>query len=435
MAGASIAAATARLRHRLRRRLRAPSAATHNERVMYREAIFQAVSSAGAMSFISVFLVRLDAPSWLVGLYTSLPALVTIIAVLPVGSFVQRQRNLVATVNWGRLVFRSVIATFALLPLLPTSLAPYILVAAWSLVAVPGAALNIAGTTVMGQATTPQRRLRMLSTRSAIMGLFSAGLGFLAGQWLDLAPYPGNYQLLFVSALLAGLGSIWTLSQLNLPRVSLQEIDQRKRISLSQMLPLIKSTLPFRSFAISAFVFRMGMSLPMALFPIYRVRVLGASDSWIGILLTVQHLLSVVVYFALGRLLTKRKYRRWLWVACLGAALFPATTALAKTPEMLLIPAAIGGLISPGMNIFLTNTLFQVSPEDQRPAFVATNSFLSNITAFAAPLLGTLLADATSISLALMIAAGVRIVGGLAFWHLGVGSEKLGPGSISSISV
>jgi len=98
--------------------------------------------------------------------------------------------------------------------------------------------------------------------------------------------------------------------------------------------------------------------------------------------------------------------------------------ALAKTPEMLLISAVVGGLFGAGMNIFLTNTLFQVSPEDQRPTFVAANTFLANVTAFVAPMLGTALAEVVSIPLVLMLAAALRALGSLAFWRLGVGAEK-----------
>ena len=67
----------------------------HNERVLYAEMFFQAIAGAGAFSFTSVFLVRLGAPNYLVGLLSSLPALMIILTVLPAGAFVQRQRDLV----------------------------------------------------------------------------------------------------------------------------------------------------------------------------------------------------------------------------------------------------------------------------------------------------------------------------------------------------
>jgi len=412
------------LRRRLRVQLRAPSDAVHNERTMYLEGAFQAVSNAGAMSFVSVFLVRLGAPTWLVGIYTALPALVTIMAVLPMGSYVQHTRNLKATLNWTRFIFRGLFGSFGLLTYLPVTIAPYFLVGLRSLAAIPGAALNVAGTTLLGKATTPERRPGMLSTRSAIIGLFSAALGLLFGQWLSAAPYPLNYQLLFASAFVAGLGSIWAISRLRLLETPTVSAVARRKIGLREMLPLIRETAAFRNYAIAALVFRLGMDMPMALFPIYRVRTLGSTDAWIGVLLTVERLLSVVSYMVLGCLLRKPQFQRWLWLGCLGMPLFPLTTALARTPEMLLVPEVLAGLIAPIMNVFMTNTLYQVSPEDQRPTFVAADSFLANIMAFAAPLLGTFLADAADIRVALIVIAIIRVVGGLSFWHLGVGIER-----------
>ena len=408
---------------------KADSTGVRNERAMYWEAVFQSISNAGALSFISVYLVRLGAPSWLVGFYTSLPALVTILFSLPMGSIVQRKKNLVATINWTRSMFRIGVGTFAFLPYLPAWLSSYVLVAIRGLIAIPDSALQVAQTTIFGQITTPQRRPRMISTRSAIMGLFSAGVGFMAGQWLDLADYPFNYQLLFFTAFLSGIGSVWAIGRIR-PLVGNSKEGEGKgdqktaSMNVKGLLSLLRDAPAFRSFATASFIFRIGMSLPMGLYSLYRVRVLGSSDSWIGILYTVQRLLNVLSYFLLSRLVTREGFRRWLWVGCLFMALYPFTTALAKTPEQLLLPSVILGVFSPSMSLFLTDTLFLVSPEEQRPTFVAANTFLSSITRFAVPILGTLLADLTSIPLILIVGAGMRFVGGFSFWIMGVSSQK-----------
>ena len=311
---------------------------------MYAEAIFQSVSNAGALSFVSVFLVRLGAASWLVGFLTSLPALVAILFSLPMGSMVQRRGALVRTTNWARFLFRTAIGSFALLPFLPAPIAPYALVGTRGLAAIPDTALNVAQTSMMGQLTTPQRRLRMISTRAAIMGLFSAGMGFLAGQWLDRSPYPFNYQILFLTAFLSGLGSVWVVGQIRLLEAPTDQSARRGRISLKAVLTLIKETAGFRRFTVASFLFRIGMSFPIGLYTLYRVRVLGASDAWLGTLFTVQHLLDVGTYLTLSRLGSRERFRRWLWVGCLGMALYPFTTALCRTPEMLVFPAIIIGV-------------------------------------------------------------------------------------------
>lgn len=424
----SFGQAVSRLAHKTRQSFRTSSEEEHNERVIYTETIFQALASAGGMSFVTVFLVRLGSPAWLVGMYSSLPALVTTLTVLSAGVFIQRQRSLVTTVNWSRLIFRATFGAFALMPFLPISVAPFVLVTMRSIVAVPGAVLNVGLTTLWGSATTPRRRPRMLSTRLAIQGIFAAVIGLLAGQWLQRAPYPLNYQILFLTVFVAGVGSVLTLSRLRLPtEIKPPPLERGKaniKDDLKGLLPLIKSTPAFRDFALAAFVFRMGMNMPVALFPIMRVRELGATDGWIGVLLTVQRALSVFTYFIVGSLASKRKYRRLLWIACIGVGFFPITMAMAINPTMLLIPEVIAGIFAPGMDIFLTDTLFRVSPEDRRPSFIAANSFLTNLIAFAGPLLGSLLAGWMGLRMALVFCGILRIVGGFVFWRMGVGGSR-----------
>ena len=395
-----------------------------NERLIYAEMPFQAIAGAGAMSFISVFLVRMGSPSWLVGLYSALPALITILAVLPAGAWVQRRGQFVKTAIWGRMLFRIVVGLFALVPYIPGILGAYVLVLARGLVSIPSAVLNVSIQTIWGKGIKPERRPRMLSMRMAIHGVAAAAVGFLAGQWLDRAPFPLNYQMLFVTAFLAGIGSALVLRHIKLPKITAEEKAQQKRVGIKDLLPLIRSIPAFRNFAIAAFIFRTGASLPSALFTIYRVRTLGSSDAWIGILLTVERLLSVVTYLTLSRLLARPRFRRYLWLAGLGNVLFPLTMAMATSPEWLLMPSAIIGLFSGGMNIFLQTTLLRVSPEGQRPTFAAANTFLANITAFVAPMLGIALADATTIRLAFVAASALRLVGVFSFWRLGVGTEK-----------
>jgi len=392
----------------------------YNERILYAETFFQAILASGVLAFVGVYLVRLGAPNWLVGLYSSLPALAVIVTAMPVASFVQRQRSLVATANWGRLVFRGMMGMFALLPLFPPGAAGYVLVGARTLMAVPGSVSNVSFTTVLGIVTPADQRPRMLSLRLAINGVAATVFGFLAGQWLDYAPYPVNYQVLFVAGFVAGLISIYLLSKLRMPEETapLPSTPRPTRLRLGQVAALVKDTPAFRGYAVASLIFRLGLAMPQALYTIYRVRTLGSSDAWVAILLTLQNAMSVMSYFALGKLLTKPGFRGKLWLSCLGTALYPLTTGLSRTPAMLLVPAVVGGISGAGMNIYLTDLLFEVSPEDNRPPFVAANTILANLAAFVAPMLGTALADMTGIVIAFYVIALFRIVGGLAFWKI-----------------
>jgi hypothetical protein len=402
---------------RLGRRL---SDLPHNERVLYAESVWQAIVDSWAFSFLAVFLVRLGAPNWQVGLLDSLPALVTTVVSIPMGALVARRGRLVRTTNLSKLLFRTTIGLFALLPFLPPATASVVMVGAYTLLFIPGAAGNIAFVTLLGQATTVERRPQMLSTRMAIQGLVGAGTGLLAGLWLGRAPYPLNYSVLFLGTFLAGMVSILIMSKIKLPPWVGPVAQPGARHGLGEIVQLLRDTPLFRRYSVAAFLFRMGMSLPMALYAIYRVRVVGATDAWIGVLFTVERALSVVTYFALGRLLSRPKWRRWLWLSCVGLVFYPFTMALARTPAGLLAPHIFSGFFSAGTTIFMSNLIYQVAPKDRYPTFVSIDATLANVTGFVAPMLGIALMDVVGIHTALLIITGLRVLGGLSFRLVGV---------------
>ncbi|MEN6480191.1 MAG: MFS transporter [Anaerolineales bacterium] len=404
-----------------------------NERLLYTDMIFQALLEAGPIAFVAVYLVRLGAADWLVGLQSSLPALVTMLAVLPAGAFVQKRRDLIGIAKGSHLSYRICIALMAMAAFFPNSAACYIVVLLQSLASAPGALANVSVTTILGVATTPTRRPKMLSTRWAVHGLFSAVIGFLAGQWLDWAPFPRNYQLLFVTSILAGLGSWIVLGKLRLPALPDAPRRAARSISVKETIALVRQHVPFRNFLISDFVLRIGTFLPMALFSIYKVRDLGSSDAWLGVLLTVERVLSVVTYLLLSRYGSRPWVRKHLWLGCLGVSLYPISTAIAETPQALLLSSFISGTFFPAMNLFLTDTLYAVSPEEHRPTFVATDSFAVNLTAFVAPLAGTWLAGWIGIRQALVACTIVRALGVLVMWQLGVtGHRRRGAAPVAS---
>lgn len=402
-----------------------PNDAVHNERMLYLQVIPQGLFMGGAAAFVDVFLVRLGAPSWVVSLNASLPALVMMLAVLPLGAVVQRRARLLFDFNLSRILNRTAYTLMALLPFLSPALAPLALVALNASAALPAAVQNVCFTTVIAKATPPDRRARVLSVRWAVMGVSTALTGLLVGRWLDSVAFPLNYQVLFATSILAALGTAYLVSKLRLPPETPPAVQGRRAVDLRHIWQLVADAPGFRGYMTARILVQLGMSLGIGLLPLYRVRVLGASDAWLGVLLTVQNITQVGSYLALGRLLRRPAFRRHLWLSVLGMALMPLTTALATRPEMLLLPALIIGVFGAALNVFITDSLIADSPEEHLSLFVSVNQFVLQAISFVGPLLGAALAGATSIRLALTLASGVRIVGGLAFWWLG--RQKGGP--------
>jgi len=171
-------------------------------------------------------------------------------------------------------------------------------------------------------------------------------------------------------------------------------------------------------FSASAFIFHWGLYLPSALYAIYRVKNLGASDTWIGLLATVQNAVTIVTYFYWGRI-ASRKGNRWvLLVSSLGLILFPVLTGLSPRVEFLLLPSIAAGVFGAGFNLSFFNTLLEVCPQERRPSYVAINTTLINVAAFLAPLLGTSLPNLLDIRVVFFIAGALRLLGTGFFYKL-----------------
>src|SRR4051795_6294554 len=92
----------------------------------------------GVATFLSVFLVRLGASPFVVGLLTSMPALTGMILAIPVGRLLERQRNIVPWYSRARVWVLSSYALTGLVPFLfPLNSAPIPIIVIWAIATVP----------------------------------------------------------------------------------------------------------------------------------------------------------------------------------------------------------------------------------------------------------------------------------------------------------
>ncbi|KPV52496.1 MFS transporter, partial [Kouleothrix aurantiaca] len=173
---------------------------------------------SGVATFLSVFLVRLGASSFLVGLLTAMPALTGIILALPVGQLLERQRNVVPWYSRARVWVLGSYAITGMMPFLfPLELVPVPIIAIWAIATVPQTIVNVAFTIVMGAVAGPDRRYYLMSRRWSILGLTTAGTVALAGWALDQVAFPLNYQLVFIGSFAGGLLSFIFSSRIDIP--------------------------------------------------------------------------------------------------------------------------------------------------------------------------------------------------------------------------
>jgi len=389
---------------------------------LYLDVTWWGVLSGITSTFVSVFAIRLGAYNTLVGLLVSLPALINIFWLIPSARIIERQRRRLPVIVLAGFLQRLGYLLITLMPFVFRVDQPEALVGLVALVTFPTAIASLAFTSLIADVVPADKRAQVISTRNVLVSIVSTVTVLVSGKLLDLLPFPLNYQLLFGAGFVASLVSLYYVSRIRMADANGTESRPRHKtplaINLRRSLKQLMSQHDFVRFSASAFVFHWGLYLPSALYAIYRVKNLGASDTWIGLLATVQNAVTIVTYFYWGRI-ASRKGNRWvLLVSSLGLILFPVLTGLSPRVEFLLLPSIAAGVFGAGFNLSFFNTLLEVCPQERRPSYVAINTTLINVAAFLAPLLGTSLPNLLDIRVVFFIAGALRLLGTGFFYKL-----------------
>jgi len=405
---------------------------------LYLDTIWFGVLSGLTSTYVAVFALRLGATTSQIGWLTALPALVNVVWLIPAARLIERQRRpmpiILATGVLQRLGYLAMIAV----PFLQTGQVEALIVLG-TLVAVPAAVINTAIIALIPELVSPEHRGSAVSVRWLLMAAAETAAALIGGQLLGLMPVPLNYQVVL------GVGTV--LSLLSIPylrRIRVSDTALRSTASFAVARPVVpkgkagrpslRHTLPayragtlagvlkqrgFVRFTTASFVFYWGIYLPAALWSILRVRELGASDGWIGLIATINSASIIVGYLYWGKVGARRGDRWLLIVTALGVTLYAFLTALVPSIAWMIPTSILGGVSWAGCNLALFNIMLAVCPSDRRPTYIALYTSLINVTAFAGPLLGAALAGWAGLRPIFVISAVLRLAGLLLFvWLL-----------------
>ncbi len=387
----------------------------------------QGLMMGGVFSFISIFLVRLGASELQVSLLTSLPAIVMVMVSIPAGQLVQRQEDLVRFTNLVRIFHRGSILVVAILPFFirPEHLI-VVIIAIWSVKAIANALLESSWMAVIAEVIPPRRRAKVNGMRWIILSIVTAGAVAIFGQILDRLPFPFSYQIVFFISFLGGSAGMIYWGKLRVAgRAEPPATTELKARSFGHQMRSFWRSLQLPAFIryeLTTSVFRIGLNMPTALYSVYWIRQLQASDVWIGWQATANQLALIVGYAVWSRVITRRGHRSPLLICAVGTALYPVLTAFVPSQVWLPLVAVVQGFFITGVNLSFFDLLLAVCPADRRPSFVAVNTMLASFAIFAGPLLGTLLTKATTIRTMFYVAGSIHLVAALLFWRLKIAS-------------
>lgn len=395
-----------------------PSEEDHNIWNWYVSTALIGVTDGGLWVFLPVFLTRLGASPALLGLYTSLPALLSILLLIPAGLFLERvTKQMPAMVRIG-LIGRAPILLIVLAPFfLPRQYLPFFIVAVWVLKTIPDSVGMPLWFSISARAVSPERRGHVNGTRWALLSLASACCQAIFGRALDGAPFPSAYQVVFAISLAGTLLELATFARLRVPVLAAGErptgatVGQRLR---DYFHPLVEHQ-PFVRYLAATLGYRVALNMPSAVFTLFWVRELKASDGLIGLRGSVGYVALVLGYLVWGRNANRLGHRRLLTVGAVGVAAYCVLSGLVTSARWLLPVAVLWGLAVPGIDIGIFDLLLDACPRGKETRFTSVALIGTNLAIFIGPLLGVALANATSLRTALIVAGLLQIAGTLAF--------------------
>lgn len=370
--------------------------------------------AAAASPFLPVFLARLGATSFQVGLLTAMPAMTGFFLSVAAGRFLQSRRNIVPWFAGARFLRLSSYALAGVVSfLVPQEYIVPAVLCLWAAATIPHTVVGISFSVVMNAVAGPRGRYELLSRRWSIMGLTTAITAAMAGQVLDRLRFPANYQLVFVGLSLGSLMSYYYSSRIQLP-----EVEAEPRVGGLSLGPRVKDSFhlirrerTFLSFAGKQSVYILGVTLAVPLLPLYYVRVVRTSDAWIGVIQTAQTIVMLVGYYVWTRQSRARGSRFVLLCTTLGLALYPALVATTRRVEWIALCAGLAGIFQAGLDLVFFDELMKTIPPRHSATFVSVASSIKHFARMVGPLLGTLLADRIGIGGALVVSAVLRLIG------------------------
>ena len=376
--------------------------------------------ASAAGPFLPVFLARLGASNFQVGLLTSMPGMAGLVLAFFVGRFLQTRRKIVPWFSLSRLMVLSSYALTGLVTLLiPRREAVVSTLVIWAFATLPQTALSVCFSVVMNAVAGREGRYSLLSRRWAILGLTNFAATFVVTEFLDRIAFPLNYEIMFLGLSLGGLISFYFSSRITLPEQTPPPLATGKTAgeTLRNTLTLLRQHPDFVSISAKRFVYLSAVTLAAPIMPLYFVREVKATDAQIGVINMTFTLLLLGAYLLWPRVSRHRGGRFVLLATTLGMILYPVLTAMTRFIIPIIIFTAIAGFFQGGLDLVFFDEYMKTIPDEYSAILVSLEQSIQYLSAIAAPLIGTSLAQVSGIGLggALWVSAGLRFVGFLLF--------------------
>lgn len=398
-------------------------ATSRNAWYLYQDLVWLGFTSA-ANSYINVYAIRLGASNQLLGLRASLPSLIVVLLRIPAAHLMEhtpdRKKLIVRSLFIARLFYFLIflLPWIGNLPLLREIPQAQLLVWMVILMGLPNVLSSAGWDSFFADVVPPQNRARVVSTRSTMTHLLNLTVVPLMGAFLDWAAFPWNYQLIFLVAFTGAMLSTWQVTKIRVPATAQPPRTKTKALNLQETRRILQQSPEFGALVLATFVYQWAVSIASPLYNIYFVQRLGATDSWIGLRMTLASLASIIAFRIWPQQVERHGERAILRIATPMMMLFPLLTGLSRslTPNLFIV--MLPRLFGAGVMLSRYGILLRACPDDRRPTYIAIYAIMNNVAAFIAPLVGVQLEGWIGIHNVFFVSAALRLGAALLYWRL-----------------
>lgn len=385
-----------------------------NQRFLVIE-IFWAALFTGCVAFVAAYIIRLGGSNLLVSLLTAGAALVNALAALPFAAFLEGRARRRPWIVGSLVALRLGHLGLIFVPYLAGEWAPSAAVLLLVALNVPVALFTAGFLPMLADVIPIERRARVFSARNMTLGATAAVTTFAMGLWLDRAPFPLNYQLMFAFAVVASCISTQYVARMAIPDSPVVRSEGRPRLSVATVREALRGQRPFNRLMVNTLLFNLALWMAVPLQPIYFVRELGASDAWLGLFTAL-----VSGGTILGNLLWERQIRRLgfggaLLRAAVLSALYYLLVGLFPNLGLILLFGLFFGIVSPGVDLTHFNILLEVCPPERRAFYIGLFVTVMNVGFCLAPLAVAPLTELFGARALVLALAALRLGGALLF--------------------
>jgi len=322
----------------------------------------------------------LGASDLLFGILTAIPMFGTLLQI-PAALLVSRTKKRKAYMLTFGLVSRSLWVLVGLVPFFipvqPGWLRIWTLIFLIGISSLGGSFINVCFTPWMADIIPIDIRGRWLSMRDKILSILSVAFGLLVARLLDVMPGFTGYAVVFVMG-----GIFGVLDMLSFLGVKDVPMNTESGVKVITVFRGMIADRPFFRFLLFWTVWSFTSNIAGPYFIRYALGPLQLS--FLNVTLGSQvtgAVFAVMVLSHWGRLMDRYGNKPVLWISCLVAAINPIVWLFSTvgSPLTLFLFNAVGGLVWGASGLAVMNNLLRISPEAQRPSYVAVFTAITSI--------------------------------------------------------